>query len=173
MRNTNFSIVAVALTAMLINADLTQAQSIVTYESSAPVVWIEHQQPVIYSSQFDSMPFVETEVFYPVVNEVSTNPIIEVSPQEYFSTAVQPTKPAKTVASPVVHSKKVQPAKPAKFATPVVHSKTVQPEPQIQAPQAATITIPAPHVTPIIEPTYHQPATGFYQTATPVCMSGG
>ena len=169
MRNTNFSIVAVALTAMLINADLTQAQSIVTYDSSAPVVWIEHQQPMIYSSEFDSVQFVETEVLYPVeaypvASEASTNPIIEVSPQEYFSTAVQPATPAKTVASPVIHPKKIQPAKPAaKVATPVVHSETVQP----------TAHIPAPHATPIIEPTYHQPATGFYQTATPVCMSGG
>jgi hypothetical protein len=166
MQKTNLTIVAVALTTLLATAGMTEAQSIVTYDSSGEVVWIEHES-VSYSNEYNSVQFVETEILSPIASEASPNPIIEVSPEEYFSTAAKTVKPAKTVALPLAHSTKT--TKQAKSATPVaavtVQAKTVEPEPLVSNPASAT--------TQIIEPTYSQPTTLYYPTATPVCMSGG
>ena len=177
---------------MLFSADLTQAQSVVSYDnpvsydSFSQIEWIE-SPVVVYQSEIVPLEFATTTEFVsttvystPITTEVvfeeATNPIYEVAPpSEVLSTAVQHTE-TKTAVQPVAHSTTIethQPAAPAPVASaPAVVSAPVAvvsaPAPVVSAPAPIVAPVPAVH-----EMTTIQPVVKHYSTHQPVCMSGG
>ena len=178
---------------MLFSADLTQAQSVVSYDnpvsydSFSQIEWIE-SPVVVYQSEIVPLEFATTTEFVsttvystPITTEVvfeeATNPIYEVAPpSEVLSTAVQHTE-TKTAVQPVAHSTTIethQPAAPAPVASaPAATAVVSAPVAVVSAP---VVSAPAPIVAPVPvvhEMTTIQPVVKHYSTHQPVCMSGG
>ena len=180
---------------MLFSADLTQAQSVVSYDnpvsydSFSQIEWIE-SPVVVYQSEIVPLEFATTTEFVsttvystPITTEVvfeeATNPIYEVAPpSEVLSTAVQHTE-TKTAVQPVAHSTTIethQPSAPVVSAPAPVASAPAVVSAPVAVVSAPVVSAPAPIVAPapaVHEMTTIQPVVKHYSTHQPVCMSGG